>query len=123
MTEQWHEVVKVLEAIAGFFERIGSPTSGDYFRGISALIQQGRFEEATTELTGLTLWGGSGSYIDKILYLEEGYRFDRDGFEKVNREYMILLFQLADVLKRMNLSSHWLDRAYAILHKEAFSSS
>ena len=119
MSEQWYEVEKALEAIAVFFERIGTPTSGDYFREISALIQQNRLEEATTELTGLTLWGGSGSYIDRTLYPENGYKFDRNDSEKVNKEYMMLLLQLADALKRMGMSSYWLDRAYEILRKQA----
>lgn len=115
MSEQWSTVVNALESLAAFLDRIGPPTSGDYFREISTLIQQGRLEEAATELTGLTLWGGSGSYIDRVLYPEDGYSFDSKEFGEVNEEYTLLLFRLADALKRMGLSSYWLDRAYETL--------
>ncbi|MEM2591957.1 MAG: hypothetical protein QXI60_05160 [Thermofilaceae archaeon] len=99
MSMQWQNVIKALESLTEFFERIGMPTSGDYFRKISAMIEQGKLEEAVDELTGLTLWGGAGSYIDKVLYPEDGYNFTMNEFGKINSEYNTLLLRLLSAVE------------------------
>jgi hypothetical protein len=71
-----------------------------------------------SELTGVNLWGGAGSYFD--LYIcRENFDFlsaDLD-IEAANKEYERLLFRLASVLRKAGLSSYWLESRYEILRE------
>lgn len=94
MSPQWRSVMEALEAIAEFFDRLSQPRLGDYFREIATMIRLGRLEEAVQELTGARLWGGAGSYIDRVLYPEDGYVFAEEEFWQVNAKYSRLLLSL-----------------------------
>lgn len=94
MSEEWRGIVGVLEKLTRFFAHLGRPALGEYFQEIVQQIHQGKLDEATCELTSTRLWGGAGSYVDRVLYPEEGFAFEPKEFGQVNAIYCALLLEL-----------------------------
>jgi hypothetical protein len=112
MSDEWAKIVEALEALATFFERLEGPAG--YFREISSMIQQGKLEEAERELTGLTLWGGSGSFIDLLIHPDNHFAIREEDVGSVNLEYRKLLLELLERVECV-APREWMSQKKALL--------
>jgi len=94
MNNEWFSIVETLEKIARFFESLSNPTLGEPFLRIAEMIRTGRQNDAVETLTGTLLWGGAGSYVDRVLYPEDEFSFHKEDFRRINAEYCSLLLEL-----------------------------
>jgi hypothetical protein len=94
MNNEWVLVIETLEKIARFFDRLSKPTLGEPLLRVAEMIRTGRQNDAVDILTGTSLWGGAGSYVDRVLYPEDGFSFHEEDFGRINAEYLSLLLEL-----------------------------
>jgi len=116
--EPEREIVRALNDLAAFLRRINLRAHAEDFEVLRDKLVREGLEAVASELTGVNLWGGAGSYFDLYIY-REGFPFlpaDLDT-QAANKEYQCLLFRLASVLREAGLSSYWLEGRYEILRE------
>ncbi|MEM2591959.1 MAG: hypothetical protein QXI60_05170 [Thermofilaceae archaeon] len=115
-------IIEALEALAEFLNKASLLGRANRIESLKEQLLQGQSEPVIEALLGVEFWGSAGSYLDLVICRESFPSLPNDtDSAALNREYISLLFRLADSLKQAHLSSHWLDSAYEILRKWAGS--
>jgi hypothetical protein len=116
--EREREIVKALNDLAAFLRRINLRAHAQDFEVLRDRLVREGLEAVASELTGVNLWGGAGSYADLYICRENFASLPADlDIEAANKEYQCLLFRLASVFREAGLSSYWLESRYEILRE------